>query len=460
MPFRNVYALDLVDATVPRTEYSIESNTNTVCYAPGIAWSGYEEARLAGAAVTISIDPGDYNVAQLIEKLNDVLATAGLARNHVPVRVESVGDPVDITNKLKFTRPEGFTLFMNESSMRHAIGFGNPATALGASRAWDATARYATDDSVMNDMFVSVPTNVESPTPAFAGPVPVELTEYSLQLSTVYSKLRQTFTCATSGILSSISVKGTVSTTTANLMTVSVVNQALPVGQRVLDTTQVSATNGAAAWTATFVGGKQLLAGTTYEVVFELNPLASPPALSLYRAETFTDDSSNKVEHYSAGQYSTVSALDALCFDLNVVITGYKVEAPGQCDLTGERYVLIRSPDIEQHLHRDLAAAFDHMAPGLGMMKLGGVGYREERFNFLAYETRKFHPIGKLKGLRIRLETQSGRLYDSHGINHTLLLCVKMYAPAPSQAIPRTLFPEYTPDLRTAVVRKLTRERC
>ena len=178
----------------------------------------------------------------------------------------------------------------------------------------------------------------------------------------------------------------------------------------------------------------------------------------MYKAEVFSDDPANSIEVYRNGAWTEDSTLDGLCCDVSVALSGYKVEAPGQCNLTGERYVLIRSPDVEQYMHRDLAAAFDRMAPGLGMVKLGGLGLREERFNFLAYSTRRFHPIGKFKGMHIRLETASGRLYNVHGSNHTLLLCVKMYAPGPSAVIPRDLFPGYTPDPRKALVRKLERE--
>jgi hypothetical protein len=455
MPFRNVFALDLVDATIPRTEYSIEADTNTLCYAPGVNWSNYETARLAAETVTVTLQPGDYNVAQLIEALNSALATAASNKNHVPVRVEAVGDPVDITNKIKFTRPEPFTIFVGNSSIRYAIGFGNPATAPGGTVAWDSTPRYATDASVSNDMFQSVDATVTAPTPAFAGPVPVELVEYSLDLNATESKLRQTFTCATSGMLSNAVIKGTTSASAANALTASVYS-----GATLIESAQVSVVAGAASWNATFSGESTLLAGQVYKLVLQYNAIPTPPTIRVYRAETFSDDDANLVETYANGSYTEYSGLDALCLDLNVQITGYKVEAPGQCDLTGERYVLVRSPDIEQHLHRDLASAFDRMAPGLGMMKLGGLGYREERFNFLAYQTRKFHPIGKLKGIRIRLETRAGKLYDSHGINHTLLLCVKMYAMGPSQAIPRDLFPGYTPDSRQALVSKLERERC
>ena len=178
---------------------------------------------------------------------------------------------------------------------------------------------------------------------------------------------------------------------------------------------------------------------------------------SVYRAETFTDDPASMIR--IDGVPVTPGGGDALCLDISTTVAGYTVAAPNQACLTGERYVLVRSPNIEQYMNRDLAAAFDRMSPGLGMLKLNGLGYRDERFNFLAYTTRKFHPIGKLKGMTVRLETREGRTYDAHGIDHTLLVCVKMYAPGPATVVPRDLFPGYTPDPRVALIRKLEKER-
>lgn len=450
IPFKNVYAMDLVDATIPRTEYSIEARTNTLVYTPDPTVQTYAAAVLAQSAVSVRLRPGDYNVAQLIEALNAALDVAGLDAGHVPLRVEAVGDPVDITNTLRFVRSEPFAVFMGESTLRGAIGFGNQANAPGGTEAWDGTARYATDASLANDTFASVPSAAASTTPAFAGPVPVELTEYTLDVND--RTLRQSFTAAASGLLAGVTVRGRTSATAALVVRV------LDDGGEVADSTTLQAVLGAPGWTGTFLAAHKVLAGTVYTVEFELAPVLTPPALALYKAETFNDDAASAISaktQVPGAVWEVISALDALCFDLNVTIAGHIVEAPGQCSLVGERYVLVRSPDVEQHLHRDLASAFDRMSPGLGMLKLGGLGYREERFNFLAYTTRPFHPVGKLKGLHIRLETRSGRLYDAHGIDHTLLLSVKMYAPGPSRRIPRDLFPGYQPDPQKAQTRRL-----
>ena len=653
MPFRNVFAVDLIEATVPRTEYSIEAGSNTLCYAPG-SWARYEDARMAGTLVSVTIQPGDYNTPQLISALNDTLNARALLASHVPLVIEAVGDPVDITNTIKFVRPEPFVLFMNESTIRNWIGFGNPATTPGATVAWNGSARFSTDAAVANDTFVAVPSPLVAPNLAFAGPVPIELAEYTLTLDATTTKVRQTFTASSSGLLSSFAIKGVSSgplrceirdtsfappalvadinaaatpdgwtfTTTTNqsptlhmvsavlagqttssgqvgiaaTFTVTVVyesaysysgnvyvidgaNKPILALQRggVYTFLQSNATNsnhpiafkdasGAAyttgvvssgtpgsagaqtvitvaanapsglryyctvhgngmgstigvssalsgttlseitvtltglhgfavgnifeikdattlalngRWTvsaitntntfrfvcattlANIVLGKaviyaprQLLAGTVYSIQLESTSLGT--SQKVYRAETFASDESNAVESYS-GEWTTTSEYDAISMDIQVSNVGFVVTAPGQCNLTGERYVLIRSPDIEQHLNRDLAAAYDRMAPGMGMVRFGGLGVHEERF--FGYETRKFHPIGKLKGIRIRLETRAGRLYDTHGIDHTLLCRVKMYAPGPSQAIPRDLFPGYNPNAHAALATKLERER-
>lgn len=510
IPFRNVFALDLVDAQIPRTEYSVEIATNTLAYAPG-QYTTYEDARASGDLVTVNIEPGDYNVAQLIQVINGALQINALDNGHQPVTVSPKSNPLELTNKLVFTRAEPFSLFMGNSSIRNIIGFGNPSHTLGATAAWDSSLKFATDAFVANDVFTAVPSTLSSDL-VFAGPVPVTVSGYTFPLT---KKVRQHFVAAASGLLGSVTVRKvgtaqiqgalydmslnalvdtfvisengtwtsvpesivlqithvTASGTRVTMTTSSphnlvvgniiVISGATTLGLNgtfvltaVTSTTLAFASTLSAAvlGTGDVYASKELLQGTEYAL--ELSVADD----QIYKAETFTD-SPTSIRVFD-GAWVVEDTVNALSVDVGVVATGYRVESPGQCNLTGERYVLVRSPDIEQHINRNFAAAFDRMAPGLGMMKLGGGmgGFRDERFNFLAYSTRKFHPIGKLNGLHIRLETRAGRLYDSHGIDHTLLVCVKMYAPAPSQVIPRTN-PGYEPDARKALIKKLERER-
>lgn len=514
VPFRNVCAVDLVDAQLPRTEYSVERHTNQLVYAPG-KYTSLDAARSAGQLVFVSVQPGDYNVPQLVETLNNALETAALESGHLPIVIKPASDPVDLTNKVVFTRADPFTLFIGTSSMRNILGFGNPSHAPGAMTAWDGTPRYATDAFVTNDVFTSVPTTLSSDL-VFAGPIPIVAPGYTLELT---QRTRQRFTAATSGLLSSIVVR---KTGTASIL-VSIIDVELDALVRtaqlsaagawstvpstlILAVTTVSSTgsqvvfqtaspHGLVAGNLIAISGAQTLGlnrqwklafttPTTLGFACTLSPVVLGPAATVtaskellegreyalefpvttvenvYKAELYSELPAS-IETFVNNAFVTVHATDGLSIDIGVVTTGYRIEAPGQCDLTGERYVLVRSPNVEQHINRNFAAAFDRMAPGLGMMKLGGGngGFRDERFNFLAYKSRVFHPIGKLNGLHIRLETRAGRVYDSHGINHTLLFCVRMYAPAPSTAIPKTLYPNYEPDAQKGLAKKLQRDR-
>jgi hypothetical protein len=337
---------------------------------------------------------------------------------------------------------------MDATSMRGVLGFGNPAHAPGAHIAHDGTELYATTASNKQDVFFSTERDLSLRVPAFAGPVPVELTEYTEALN-ASTTLAQRFTAAESGRPSGIILKGEASL--ASVVRATITRDA---DRAVLAEVDVNAVPDAASWIAEFPNNAEILAaGTVYVVEFSTHA-----DLVLYRAEVFNDDASNALYRNE----TIASTSDALSFDLTVENSGHAVESPGQCDLTGERYVLVRSPDIEQHLHRNLASAFDRMAPGMGLCKLGGFGFREERFNFLAYSTRPFHPVGKLREVRIRLEKRDGTLYNAHGIDHVLMFVAKMYVPAVSDAVMASgssSNPAYTPDLRRSIISKLERER-
>jgi len=511
-PFRNVFSVEVVDAMVPRTEYSVESVTNTLAYAPGI-YNTYDEALQDGSLVTARVSPGDYNTATLITALNAAVKDTALQQGHAPLEIQPTSNPVELTNKIRLVRSEPFTLFMSQSTIRHVIGFSNPATTLGNNLNWDGTPRYTTDTNLSNDTFQSVPSAL-STSNAYVGPVPIETTDYIVPLT---ENITQTFLSESSGLLSRIILRGrseadetvisgvlyddeldavvqrftvTTSDTSPNWTTT------LAIESRILYMVSASYSNGRVtlqtsephglgpqelivitgartlalnnqwvlldAFDTTLVisadiptplvtGGrvsasKELLQHRVYRIVLE-----PAPGIDLYRALSFRDGAVS-LTGYPQG---------ALCADVQVSRVGYKVDAPGQCNLTGERYVVIRSPNVEQFMNRDMALAFDTMMPGLGMIKITGNagGYREERMNFLAFEPRRFHPIGKMNGINIRLETGNGRLYNAHGIDHTLLVCIKMYGPGTTTNIPKTLYPGYEPDVRKMLIKKLEQER-
>jgi hypothetical protein len=108
---------------------------------------------------------------------------------------------------------------------------------------------------------------------------------------------------------------------------------------------------------------------------------------------------------------------------------GYIMYAPGLVNLLGERFLVLRCKEIEDHLLGSFA--YMDYTPGIGMFKLAA-SYNDItnlRFDFTSLVRKPFHPIGKLTKLTFRFETSSGNLYDFKGVNHQMLLVIRYLVP-------------------------------
>lgn len=117
--------------------------------------------------------------------------------------------------------------------------------------------------------------------------------------------------------------------------------------------------------------------------------------------------------------------------------------APYIINLTGMRYLLLRCPELENHLAGSFAT--DRSSPGLGMLRLGSsMDISNLRFDYVSLIKKPFHPIGKLSRLTLRFETKNGDLYDFKGVDHNVLLCIKYYIPKQKQKLEKSsLNPNY-----------------
>ena len=108
-PFKNVFGLEVIDASVPRTMYNVDKNNNTLFYYVGsidnIETLNYTK---------IELDIGDFSLPQLIQLLNKKL---------VDLKIESLSTPPDVKNKIAFTSSQPFVLDMNNSTLRDTLGF-------------------------------------------------------------------------------------------------------------------------------------------------------------------------------------------------------------------------------------------------------------------------------------------------------------------------------------------------
>lgn len=120
--------------------------------------------------------------------------------------------------------------------------------------------------------------------------------------------------------------------------------------------------------------------------------------------------------------------------------------APGIVNLSGTRYILLRCPEIENHLYNSFS--YSRNCPGIGLFKLGSVNQITNlRFDFVNFIKKPFHPIGKLSKLTFRFETTTGELYDFKGVDHNMLISVKFYVPRLKEPKRKYLLnPNYNPN--------------
>lgn len=125
----------------------------------------------------------------------------------------------------------------------------------------------------------------------------------------------------------------------------------------------------------------------------------------------------------------------------------YKLEAPGLVNLFGERYVILRIKEIEDHLLGSYS--YIENSPGMGIFKLASSfnDVTNLRFDYISLVKKPFHPIGKLSKITLRFETAKGELYDFKGVNHQMLMVIKFMVPTQKFTFSRSLLnPNYDPN--------------
>lgn len=450
-PFRNVFGMDLLDATIARTEYIIESNTNVLEYALGQppsldAWN--QGGWAVGRKRTVTLDPGDYNLPQFVEHLNSKLAAAAAAAAEAALRCAALTNPSEVSNKIVLTCSVPFTLLAASSTLRNALGFGDPVTTAAAPEyaavpGWSVNRTGGASDAFLSRPSVDLP-EVESAA-ATLGPVPAGPQVQAEPVSGTRD-LRQYFVSAASGPAAQVVTY----CAGAGELRVRVrrVSDDVVMGAGTVAVTDPDEYTPVPCALEAGAGGIILETGVRYYVQFT----AIEGAAAVYYNE---DNLPVAGDRFIRLDGVTVHPGQNLCCDVIAGSWGHAVRCPGVVNLSGPRYVNIRCPEIESHMFRDRVNEKCHA--GLGMVKLRGYGFREQRYDFVSFPPRRFHPLGKLNKLTFRLERPDGGLYDSHGVDHTLLLVLRYYslpqqAAAAAAGFQSSLNPSYNPDLRQYMI--------
>ena len=86
----------------------------------------------------------------------------------------------------------------------------------------------------------------------------------------------------------------------------------------------------------------------------------------------------------------------------------YKIVSPGIIYFIGNKYIVMKCPEIEEHLYGSLS--YSKFSLGLAKFRVDSVGINSERLSITKLPVREFHPIGKLAKMTLRFETNNGTL--------------------------------------------------
>jgi hypothetical protein len=113
--------------------------------------------------------------------------------------------------------------------------------------------------------------------------------------------------------------------------------------------------------------------------------------------------------------------------ELSIITNKYIITSPGIVYFIGNKYIILRCPEIEEHLYRSLS--YSKYSLGLAKFRVDSVGINSEKLSITKIPVREFHPIGKLSRITLKFETNKGILYDFKGINHNIIFAIFYYEP-------------------------------
>jgi hypothetical protein len=161
--------------------------------------------------------------------------------------------------------------------------------------------------------------------------------------------------------------------------------------------------------------------------------------------DLFTNSDAKYSAKYTYKPYNNKDGFEKLYHSVEVAPGIHRIYAPGMMYLLGNKYIVLRCKEIEEHMYRSLSYSKYHL--GLAKMRLNNYGYNDEKTSFLKVPIREFHPIGKLSRLTLRFEVDNGELYDFKGVNHNLVFAIFYYEPKQdSKLMGSILNPDYEPN--------------
>ena len=451
-PFRNVYSIDILDASIPRTEYFVESYSNSITFQ--IANNSY---------TTVYIDVGNHNSLSLSTLLSNSLKQT-INNSDVYITCVDVSSPASIRGTFKFECPLQFSFDMSKSTISEIVGFDEISNPHNPDK-YNWTTPILSNYQIFNSI-----NGFKDSETYFIGPSTL-LDDKLFPLYNTHLIAQKIYMDNVEGLLTEISItvgsfnnynpssNGSERYIQWYLYSHNITNDEplhiITSGELYVSYTNGNLSNSPSLTTSDVVAGSipfniftdivnkniKLSINTYYWFVFKYNTKTSTDYINgtygIYYDSTINDGSyvtnnnMTKVSNNNGITWSMNTDINNNNNALNIIIGIYPINyiltSPGLYSLVGQRYILLRCIEIDDHLLRSLSVGVNSL--GLAKFKMGVLGFSDDRFDFSNIPEREFHPIGKLSKLSLRFERPDGSLYDFKGVNHTITFVIRYYTP-------------------------------
>lgn len=175
-------------------------------------------------------------------------------------------------------------------------------------------------------------------------------------------------------------------------------------------------------------------------IIFDMNNSTLNKTLGFYSK---VNESSEYLYNYTYLNINKIINYEKFYHSINLESTNkYTIIAPGIVYLIGSEYIILKCPEIEEHLYGSLS--YTKNTIGLAKIRVSNWGLNEESTSYLKLKLREFHPIGKLSKITLRFENANGVLYDFRGVNHNIVFAIHYYSAKQKQNFEKSIInPEY-----------------
>lgn len=435
--FRNVTKFEILNVSIPRTDYLVDETERALTYAIGQPTNINAWQTELTQIRTANITPGDYNLSQLIDEINNQLTAVANAFNDTTVlQVSPTTNPSEISNKVNLTASGPFTLL--NGSINSTLGFGDPVNVAqsAATGYYDVVPGYTVNyPNGAEQTFLSVPGIVPGSTNIneFVGVFPPGDKNSYVRITST-DVLRQYFTAPAAGVpavvtgyfndiatapyggfVSNVAIKYAGNGTTIATGNIASINDEL--------TPSIS---NPLTVNSNFVQGQDYYVEFTAAMPTTVGNCTSlwyhspnlPPVPGAYMQV-------NSANVFPGQYFATTVVAGAI---------GNNLTSPGIVNIRGARYIKLRCKELEPMIYKDRVG--EPSTAGVGIVNIIGYGYAQEKYDFKSIPATRFFPIGKLQKLTFRLERPDGTLYNTQGVDNSFL-CALTYRVVPNSGADR-----------------------